>query len=456
MNLERSGVINRWGILLSLMLLGALGQIVAVGASVFSIPTGHDWGMARAYKLIAPRIDIIFVGRFEGAGVPVNVPVHWEPTENNTGLFEPRLAGFRIDDVVKGPQELTGRLISVRYATIDYVKMGSGPKDVSEPLGLRPYTDIADDRCRPPLPLLIKKIKDGPGDYQVAFNEEFMVAGEKPQVSGWADLAPMKRLEDQFASAVASPDPAVAYLATASACEPNSQAAGPVLVAALKKNLASPDARLKSATLSGLVEIGDLDTIYSLKDLLQEWRQDPATGIDPKLIGGFGPLSYVDSRNAVPALVELTSYSDASVRFAATYTLRKLPNGENSYSVGPDGIVSSVWHDIRETVNKDVISALAARLDDTDSGVRYQAMQGLAHQVTMHEVGVTSWVGYAPATDIYKSDPDTPVNNWKRWWEQKGAAKYPSVDAVVTKAELFRKERPWAHSADSEDAQATP
>ncbi len=79
MNLERSGVINRWGILLSLMLLGALGQIVAVGASVFSIPTGHDWGMARAYNLIAPRIDIIFVGRFEGAGVPVNVPVHWEP-----------------------------------------------------------------------------------------------------------------------------------------------------------------------------------------------------------------------------------------------------------------------------------------------------------------------------------------------------------------------------------------
>ncbi len=113
------------------------------------------------------------------------------------------------------------------------------------------------------------------------------------------------------------------------------------------------------------------------------------------------------------------------------------------YSVGPDGITSSVWLGMRETVNKDVVSALVARLDDTDRGVRYQAIQGLARQVPMHEVGVKSWAGYAPATDIYKKDPQTSVNNWKAWWAR-DKGRFPSVDAVVTKAELLRKERPWA------------
>jgi hypothetical protein len=446
MSVKRSSRLNRKRILLGTLLLGSLGPVLTLAAGgglAGSVPTSHRWGMATSYNLIAPTIDFIFAGRFEGAPAAVNVPVHWEPTENNTGAFVPRLAGFRIDDVVKGPQELSGQMVTVRYAIVDYPSMAGGMWNRLEPLGVPPYTDIpttvAGRRCL----LLLKKIKDGPGDYQVAFNEEFMVAGEKPQVSGWADLAPMKRLEYEFASAVASPDPAVAYLATGSACLSDSPAAGPVLVAALKKNLSSPDARLKTATLTGLVTIGDLDTIYKLKDLLQEWRQDPATGISPKALGGFGPLSAVDNRNAVPALVELTSDPDASVRFGATYALRNLPNGKYVSSMGTDGKPGIAWIDLRETVNKDVISALAARLDDEDSKVRYQAIQGLANQLTRHEVG-KGWVGFAPATDIYKEDPQTPVNNWKAWWA-KNKDKYPSVDFELQKAALFRAERPWAH-----------
>ncbi len=116
-----------------------------------------------------------------------------------------------------------------------------------------------------------------------------MVAGEKPQVSGWADLAPMKRLEYEFASAVASPDPAVAYLATASACEPNSQAAGPVLVAALKKNLASPDARLRTETQADLVTISDLDTIYKSEGPPPGMASGPCQGNRPEVDRWFWP-----------------------------------------------------------------------------------------------------------------------------------------------------------------------
>lgn len=154
MDFELSAWVDRRRIILGVLLLRTMASLVALGAvGKFGgeIGTSHQWGMAVAYNLIAPRIDIIFVGRFEGAPTSVNVPVHWEPTENNSGLFVPRLAEFRIDDVVKGPQELTGKLISVRYAVVDYGTDGGPSRDPNEPLGLRPYRPH-DNRCWPPLP----------------------------------------------------------------------------------------------------------------------------------------------------------------------------------------------------------------------------------------------------------------------------------------------------------------
>jgi HEAT repeats len=423
MDIKQSGWADQRRIMLVVLVFGILPPLAAlasVGGVGGSIPTTHYWGMATSYCHV-PEPDVIFAGRFEGAPASPGVPVHWGKEENNSGLFVPRLASFRIDDVVLGPTELTGQLVSVRYAMIDYPDMGGGPTPAGlQPIGVMPYTDIpatvGGRRCL----LLLRKIEDGPGDYQVAFNQEFMVAGEKPQVSGWADLTPMKRLEYEFASAVASPDPAVAYLATGSACQCDSQAIGPELIAALKKNLSSADVRLKAGTVAGLVRIGDLDTIYGVKDIAAQWLSDPQFARWVPVLAYA--LWQVRSRNAVPALVELSTSPNERLRFEATYALRHIGG-------------------------RDAIAALAGRLYDESSETRYQAIQGLAQSLKPSEVGVKDWTGYAPAVSIYAKDPDTPVNNWKRWWEQKGNGKYPSVDSLVQKAALFRAERPWARTA---------
>ena len=55
--------------------------------------------------------------------------------------------------------------------------------------------------------------------------------------------------------------------------------------------------------------------------------------------------------------------------------------------------------------------------------------------------------GWLDAASIYEKHPDTVLNNWRNWWQQKGQAKYPSVESMLTKAQRFRTERPWAREA---------
>jgi hypothetical protein len=203
-----------------------------------------------------------------------------------------------------------------------------------------------------------------------------------------------------------------------------------VLIGAMRRNLNTKDRGLQADTVRGLVRLGDLDTIYELKGIFDGWRDVRAMASGPGYVGADG-LDLVRTRNAVPALVELTSYPDAGVRFGATAALRSIG--------GPDAV-----------------AALAGRLYDESSSVRYQAIQGLARELRPSEVGVKDRTGYAPAFKIYEQDPDTPVNNWKRWWEQKGEGKYPSVESMVTKAQRFRSERPWAMSGQGESEPTAP
>ena len=255
-----------------------------------------------------------------------------------------------------------------------------------------------------------------------------MVAGEKPQVAGWDAMEPMKRLEYEFASAVRSPDPAVAYLATLTVCTTYSRAVGPELTAALRQNMTSKDLRLQVQTVAGLVTIGDLDTIYELKDIFQRWEQDPKTADAPSEVASDG-LDMVTGKNAVPALVQLSTNTNAYVRAGATASL---------YHIG----------------GKDVVAALAERLSDESRSVRYSAIKGLAQELEPSDVGAKDWQGWAPAVDRYKEDPDTPVNNWKNWWDKTSKAKYPSVDSVLAKAQRFRTERPWAKTAAAPGGEA--
>jgi len=72
---------------------------------------------------------------------------------------------------------------------------------------------------------------------------------------------------------------------------------------------------------------------------------------------------------------------------------------------------------------------------------------GLGNGLKPRDVGPKDWKGWLPAAHIYEKDPERVLNNWRRWWQEKGKAKYPPVAQVLEKAERFRRERPWAREA---------
>lgn len=387
----------------------------AAGTSVVS--PGGDWGIAAAYN--RPSIDLICAGRFVGQPKRLQDAGDWDVLGvGPRARFAPLEAEFQVDSVVLGPQGLVGQTVPVRYAVLKEL-LPDGPAALAPgmALGSAPYRDVAGTvggrRC-----LLVLQKGKVSGAYFIYHDVNFMVAGVRPQVAGWAGLTAMERLECEFASAVKSPDPAVAYLATLSSTEPYSRAVGPDLIGAIRQNAGAKDRRLQAASVAGLLRLNDLDTVYGLKETFQRWQQDPQMKGEAAHVGGVGLLD-VTSRNAVPALVELSTDPDPGVRWGATYALRRI-GGE------------------------DAVAALAGRLYDESVQTRYQAIQGLASALKPSDVGAKDWSGYAPAVSIYENDPDTPVDNWKSWWVQKGKGHYPSVEAVVTKAERFRKERPWA------------
>ena len=219
------------------------------------------------------------------------------------------------------------------------------------------------------------------------------------------------------------PDPMVAAYAIESATFKPSPVGGPTLTAALLKRQAGEPTWLSRTATTGLVGIGNLDTVYSLKDVLLQWRANRMAEPPPQLtVSVYGCIEAIAGSDAVPALVELSQSSDRAARSAATVALGSIG--------GPD-----------------TKAALAARLDDEDPEVRHAASYGLGKGLEPRDVGAKDWAGWLPAANIYEKDPDTVLNNWKNWWQQKGKAKYPSVDSVLAKAQRFRTERPWAKTA---------
>jgi len=384
---------------------------------------GRGWAVGRLPDLaFLDRVDAVCAGTFAGESRPVGGAVAWRTPSGWIARPGPRIATFHVDHVIKGDKELAGRPIQVLYVAT--LALPPTVRSVSD--GGTVFPDLAQKlrgkRC------LLQLLSHGDGTWEIRFGgDSYMVLGQKPDVADWADLTEWQRLEQEFASAILDPDPLVAAYAIASVASTPTPAAGRVLTSALLRRQAEGPSWLARMATTGLVGIGHLDTIYKLRHTLDEWRAHPATGYPQEIAFGMPDcISRIRTRNAVPALVELSSYHDAGIRWAATLALRRLGG-------------------------KGVVAALAARLDDESSGVRYQAIQGLAHTLEPRDVGVENWSGYAPATHIYKQDPDTPVRNWKRWWQEKGKAKYPPVEQLLKKAERFRRERPWAREAKPQE-----
>jgi len=269
------------------------------------------------------------------------------------------------------------------------------------------------------------------GTWEIRFGgDSYMVLGAKPQVADWGDLSEWQRLEQEFASAILDPDPVVAGYAIVSATPETSLVDGSVLTAALRKRAAGQPWWLARMATMGLVAIGDLDTLYNLQQTWRRWEAEPYDRW-PDLImdavsSSGGSISGIRSRNAVPALVELSRDPNPRVRLAATQALRYI--GGN-----------------------DTKAALADRLDDEDPEIRYHAAIGLGNGLKPRDVGAEDWKGWLPAAHIYEKDPERVLNNWRRWWQEKGKAKYPSVEQVLKKAERFRRERPWAHTSQAQE-----
>jgi hypothetical protein len=392
--------------------------LVALGLlALLTMPSGKAVEFIYPYEEVgmSPYVtqpDAILAGRFEGKSHRVGGQVEWKSFPSKGPRFVPMEAGFRVDSVVIGPQDLVGGLVQVRYAASSLDLRDNAFGDLA--------TFLGGHRCL----LQLMKNASEPTEYEILRDVNWMRAGPKPTPDGWAEMDTMTRLQYEFASAVSDPDATVSYPALLSVrdSEPAKLITGPVFVSALKKGMGATNQNVSLASVEALITVGDLDTIYDLKDIFNAWSKDPKKAGAQGSVGYF--LEDVTDRNAVPALVELTSDTNPGVRGGATCALRHLGGDE-------------------------VISALAARLSDENSDVRYEAMRALAEHMhsngEIFRMGPDRWRVLAPpATDIYKKDPQTPVNNWKTWW-QTNKAKYPPVDAMLKKAALYHSERPWAH-----------
>ncbi len=398
------------------------GWLVLLGIaamSAFSAPAalaGRGWPIGRLPGLthFMGDVDMLCAGTFEGASEPYGKEMEWKAPGDWIVRPQARVAQFRVDDVIKGDQGLTGEAIKVVY-----VASLPLPAGLARRAGGTEFSDLAlklgKRRC------LLQLLKHDGAPWEVRWGgDSYMVLGAKPDEGDWAKLTDWQRLEREFASAILDPDPVVAAYAIASAACQSSPADGPVLTAALRKREAGEPLWLAREATWGLVGVGDLDAIYGLPQALQQWQSQPAPYPSPELsdVCAFNPVPQIRSRNAVPALVELSQDSFAGTRDSAVQALRAIGGSDTK-------------------------AALAARLDDQDPLIRYEAAMGLGAGLDPSDVGAKDWAGWLPAANIYDKDPDKVLNNWRRWWAEKGKDKYPSVEAVVAKAELFRKERPW-------------
>jgi len=400
----------------------ALVALIVAFSSTANAIRGWPVGQLPAFFLQErmAKVDMVCAGTFEGTSRQVASPVEWEASAGPMLRDDTRVATFRVDHVIKGSLDMTGEGLEVLYLPILPPPVGAGryarkkyPPDLLQRVGTR--------RC------LLQLLKREDGTWQARFGgDSYMVLGAKPEAADWAKLTEWQRLEQEFASAILDPDPVVAGHAIASATKMQSPAAGPVLTAALRKRQAGEPEWLARMATTGLVGIGDLDTIYDLPQTLHQWKAKPVTYPLWVAWGMTDAISRLTSRNAVPALVELSRDSQRWVRRSATLALRQI--GGN-----------------------DTKAALADRLDDEDPEIRYHAAIGLGNGLKPRDVGAKDWTDWLPAANIYEKDPEKVLNNWRRWWQEKGKAKYPSVEQVLKKAERFRRERPWAREAEPQE-----
>jgi len=403
---------------LATLLIGVAVFLPGSGNAAPGWPTGRLGGLDILFDA-----EVICAGTFEGASRQLSGRVEWRAPAGWIARPEPRVATFRVDHVIKGDLRLEGRLIEVLYvaslplAPTVRARRGRATDfpDLAQKLGKR--------RC------LLQLLSHEDGTWEIRFGgDSYMVLGAKPEVADWADLTDWQRLEREFVSAVCDPQREVAARAIASATVQDSPAAGPLLVRALLERRAGDDPWLRLLAVCGLVRINHLDTIYDLDEILrQPGMGDPSIHMYPEPLASVSDaIAKIRTRNSVPALVEYSQDSRRWLRAGATFALRRIGG-------------------------RDAKAALAARLNDEDPMIRYDAVMGLGNGLKPRDVGAKDWKGWLPAAHIYDKDPEKVLNNWRRWWQERGKAKYPSVEQVLKKAERFRRERPWAREAKPQE-----
>jgi len=304
-------------------------------------------------------------------------------------------AEFKVDRVVRGPADLAGGVIRIRYPVIEQNTVRGG-----KPAPVWGFSEhMGEKRC---LVLLEKHAGDA---YYLGLGSAYMPLAPRPEVEGWGALKPEERLDIELAATILSPEERRAQAAMESAAR--LALCGKRTMQALLRRRSDPDLRLRGGAIEALIRLRHMDTIVRLRDEIAAWPENE------RARSGLAKIScavqIVKDKRLVPILAELSLCDAPAVRQAAVRALRR-------------------------SKSADAVPALAPFLDDKSYRLQYHALMGLA-AATDRLNPEWAW-GYAH----FQEDPDTLVNKWKTWWQEEGRGRYPSLEDVLKKAEAVRRE----------------
>lgn len=245
------------------ILLISSGVILAAAHDSFSAIGAADWGQIS--RACFQNADAIFAGTVVRSKALADVDPWWAHYIGGPDLL-PHEAEFQIDHVIRGPQELVGKIVHVRYIGSNATGRNVRPDFVS----------IVGNRRS-----LVCVVKQVPTDEYFIFptdNGAFTIAGARPtNVSGkWTEI---ERLSAEMASALHSEDRAVAKLTMRYL--PNLGLNHKHIRWALRDRCADTDSDVAAHATSALIRLGEISELFWLQEFLDYWKGNSAL-----IIGG--------------------------------------------------------------------------------------------------------------------------------------------------------------------------
>jgi len=349
-----------------------------------------NWGQISRKSL--EKAEIISVGKITSSRLRPDVALSWPAYFKLSNVrLTTREAEFQVDNVIKGPKNLTQTPLHILFPVAD-----------SERAFVADFeTWVRKSRAV----VCLKRCADAADAYILIPQGGFMVLGPKPDVNGWNQLTTRERLDRELISTFTSPAFTKRERRTAFLAITITRKLGPAsktMIAALRDCTRHEDVRFAGRATSVLISLGDITTIYALPGRLENAGSE--CGIT---------LAWIERKpEFVPVL-------------AATF----MKAGPQLVHIRRGAIEA-----LRNTPSEKAVAALAAALNDKDEMVRYHAVMGLYYQTGRKKQG------WAPSLDLYRQSPNKYVAFWKRYWKEEGEGNYPSLEDVLREFKQKRDE----------------